>query len=164
MRFLSQILVAVTVAVGLAFLPAAHAGFFDPIETAISNVFGPTKQQIPICPDSQNCSITTGINLLKGQIRDLIVNETASQYAQRVAGNIVAVLSIVGVLFIVYAGFLLMAAGGNEENSKKAKSIIVGVLVGYVIIFLAYSVVSFVTQKILAPAPVAAQSQPQFGP
>lgn len=146
----------------VAFLaPAAHAeDFGGKLDDAIHNIFEKTKQEIPYCQDGQNCSLKSGSDIVATGVHDLVTNESASQYVQRIAGNVVMVLSIVGVLFIVYAGFMYLTAGGDDEQTKKAKDIIKGVVIGYIIIFLAWSIVAFITQKILKPAPTAV---PQTG-
>ncbi|MFA5076048.1 MAG: hypothetical protein WC480_01375 [Patescibacteria group bacterium] len=53
------------------------------------------------------------------------------------------IITFVGVLFFVlmiYGGVLWMTAGGNEEQVKKARSILIQALVGIVIVFAAYAV------------------------
>lgn len=55
------------------------------------------------------------------------------------------VLPFVGVIAIaalVYAGFLYITAAGNEEQTKKAKNIIMWVVIGIIIIFSAYAIVN----------------------
>lgn len=60
----------------------------------------------------------------------------------RTIGQIIKVfLSILGILFmsyIVYAGYLWMTAGGNEERLNKAKAIIRGSIIGLIIALSAY--------------------------
>jgi len=65
-----------------------------------------------------------------------------------IIGNIINVaLGFLGVVFLViilYAGFLWMTAGGEEEKVKKAKSLIFQGIIGLVIIVAAYAISSFV--------------------
>jgi hypothetical protein len=56
--------------------------------------------------------------------------------------------AIVAVLYGVYGGFLYLTSGGNDEQTKKAKTIFKQVAIGMLIIFLSYSVVEFL-QSIL---------------
>lgn len=69
-----------------------------------------------------------------------------------VAGTLLqTVLSFVGVLFLglmLYAGFMWMTAGGNEEKIDKAKKIILAAVVGLIIISAAYAITQFVGQSI----------------
>ena len=78
---------------------------------------------------------------------------------QAVAGTIIgAILAFVGVIFLVltiYGGFLWMTAGGNPDQIKKAKGLIVNSIIGLVIVLAAYAIVSFVLTSItgaVAPA------------
>ena len=64
-----------------------------------------------------------------------------------VAHIIQAALGVLGTLalaIVVYAGFLWMTAGGNEERVGEAKKWISAGIIGLAIILSAYSIVSFV--------------------
>ena len=57
------------------------------------------------------------------------------------------VLSLLGIIFIiltVYGGFLYMTARGNEEQTKKALSIITQSVIGLIIVLSAYAISYFV--------------------
>ncbi len=64
------------------------------------------------------------------------------------AANIIRIaLGILGTIFLVltlYAGFLWMTAGGEEEKTSKAKKLISNGVIGLVIILTAYAITSFV--------------------
>jgi len=64
-----------------------------------------------------------------------------------VAGDIIRVaLGLLGIIFvaiIVYAGFVWMTAGGNEENAGKAKKLIFNGVIGLVIVLSAYAITIF---------------------
>lgn len=67
-------------------------------------------------------------------------------------GSVVSVaLSLVGTIFFVltiYAGYLWMAAGGNEENVGKAKKILTAAVIGLVIVMSSYAITYFVTNQL----------------
>lgn len=68
-----------------------------------------------------------------------------------VAHIIQATLGVLGTLalaIVVYAGFLWMTAGGNEERVGEAKKWISAGIIGLVIILSAYSIVSFVISNL----------------
>jgi hypothetical protein len=52
-------------------------------------------------------------------------------------------LSIVAVLYWLYWWFLIFTAWGEEEKSKKWRTVIFQALLGIVVIFLAWSIVTF---------------------
>ena len=51
---------------------------------------------------------------------------------------------IFAILAILYAAFLFLTAGGNEETSKKARSVLIYGLIGIAVALLATSAVDFV--------------------
>ncbi len=74
---------------------------------------------------------------------------TADTLIQRLVGNAMLFLGLVGVLFGIYGGFLMLTAGGDEEKVKKGRTILMQVAIGLVVIFLANSIVQLVLSKIL---------------
>lgn len=70
-----------------------------------------------------------------------------------IAANIIRIaLGILGILFLVlilYAGFLWMTAGGEEDKISKAKKLLSNGVVGLVIILSAYAISYFVFQSLL---------------
>ncbi len=69
-----------------------------------------------------------------------------------IIGNVVRiVLVLVGIIvlvIIVYAGFLWMTAGGNEDQVKKAKQWLINAVVGLALIMAAYAISSFVVTNL----------------
>lgn len=53
-------------------------------------------------------------------------------------------LGVIAVLLIIYAGFVWMTAAGDPAKVDKAKKIIYNVIIGLIIIFLAFAIVTFV--------------------
>lgn len=68
-----------------------------------------------------------------------------------IAQIIYVALGLLGTIFIVltvYAGFLWMTAGGNEDNISKAKKILMASVIGLLIILVSYSITWFVFNAI----------------
>ncbi len=69
-----------------------------------------------------------------------------------VAANIIKMaLGAIGTIFmvlIVYAGFLWMTAGGEEEKTSKAKKLIFNAVIGLVIVLSAYALTLFVISRL----------------
>ena len=57
-------------------------------------------------------------------------------------------LGLVAVAFLIYAGILMVTAGGAEEQVTKARKIIMYAVIGIVIILLSYTIVTFVTSAL----------------
>ncbi|MGE5425506.1 MAG: hypothetical protein ACM3PZ_00215 [Bacillota bacterium] len=68
------------------------------------------------------------------------------------AGNIItAILSLLGILFVVYGvygGFVFMMASGNPEKTKHGVAIITQALTGMIIILAAYAISYFIIKII----------------
>jgi len=65
-------------------------------------------------------------------------------------------LGTIGILFVaytVYAGFLILTSGGNEEKIGQAKKMIFYATIGIIITLTAYSVVSFVKVYLIGDGP-----------
>lgn len=87
-----------------------------------------------------------GANLAGGEVDPRII----------VARVIRAALGILGIIFLVltlYAGFLWMTAGGEEEKITKAKKLLYDGVIGLAIIFAAYSITWFVFRVALGLNP-----------
>lgn len=64
---------------------------------------------------------------------------------------IAALLGLLGVIFLIltiYAGMLWMTAGGNVDNVKKAKAILLNSVVGLVIVLSSYAIASTVIRYV----------------
>lgn len=66
----------------------------------------------------------------------------------RTVGRIIqAVMALIGTLFLaltVYAGFLWLTAGGNDESVTKSKDILKQAVIGLIVVLSAYSITVFV--------------------
>jgi len=71
------------------------------------------------------------------EVRPAIVN---------LVNYILTFLGLLAVIMIIYAGFLMLTAGGDEKQVGKAKTLIIWAGVGIIIILLSYAIVSFFVQ------------------
>jgi Type IV secretion system pilin len=92
-------------------------------------------------------AISLGGDKVKGEISGS--TEGADTAVQGLVKNAMAFLAIVGVLYGIYGGFLMVTAGGDEEKVKKGRTILIQVAIGLVVIFLANSVVQFILDSVL---------------
>lgn len=79
------------------------------------------------------------------------VLETETEVPVLVGRLIKVVLQLLGLILVVLlivGGFMWMTSGGNEEKIKKAKGIITSAVVGLVIIILAYTIATFVIERL----------------
>ncbi|HNU81643.1 MAG TPA: hypothetical protein PLA05_01760 [bacterium] len=62
----------------------------------------------------------------------------------RIITGLFSLLGVIFIIFIIYGGYLYLTASGNEEQTKKATSIITQNIVGLVIILGAYALTYFI--------------------
>lgn len=104
----------------------------------------------PIHANAATDALRTGAD----QIGTAGFGETATgdQLPARIGAIIKIILGLLGivvVLIVVYAGFLWMTAGGDPDQTKKARGWIIDAVIGLAIILSAYAITDFVIGKLV---------------
>jgi heme/copper-type cytochrome/quinol oxidase subunit 2 len=68
----------------------------------------------------------------------------------KIINIVLSILGILLVVLIIYAGFLWMTAGGNEDQVSKAKKIMINAIIGLVLILFAWSITYFIMMRLNA--------------
>lgn len=79
-----------------------------------------------------------GNNLINTQTG---TGDTLTVTVQNLIEKALLIIGLVAVVYGIYGGVQMMTAGGDEEKVKKGRTIIIQVLIGIVVIFLANSIV-----------------------
>ncbi|MFH1030015.1 MAG: hypothetical protein V1770_02020 [bacterium] len=72
------------------------------------------------------------------------------------------ILSLLGVVFVilsVYAGYLWMTAGGNDEQVSKAKALIRDAIIGLIITLSAYAISYYILDNLIKATNEAQESR-----
>lgn len=117
-------------------LQTMSAGFFD-------NFINSGNTRSRYCQDDE-CGVQQGIDLVGTWINDVETERTLSEYVQDVAEFALTFVSIIAVLYIIYAGFRILIGNGEEEQLKKSKTTIIYVIIGLIVMWLAWSITAFV--------------------
>lgn len=134
MKTLRNLLVYIVVAIWLLSFSGVQAGIFD-------DVIGNSQPKIQICDDPDECGLDVGIELAKEGINDIETDRSFSEYIQDLVQYLLTFVTIIAVIYIIYAGFRLMVDPGDDtEKVKRTKNIIMYVLVGIIIIWLAWPI------------------------
>lgn len=124
------------------------------IFVAVFLVFNTVFAQSVADPNSQ---LQQGVKIIEQPLG------LASFDIRLIIANIIRVaLGLVGIIMVglgLYAGFLWMTAGGNEEQITQAKSVLRNAVIGLAIILSAYSIVSFVMNMLGVGGGGAGESQ-----
>lgn len=66
------------------------------------------------------------------------------QTAVDIIKYLIGFLGIIATAIILYGGFIWMTATGNDDRIKKAKSIIIGGVIGLAVVLASYAIVSII--------------------
>lgn len=102
-----------------------------------ASVFAQTKSKF--IPD---CALSSDIGSVakEGECRSVSVFVTL---LINVANYLFTIVGALALLFFIYGGFTLILSRGSTDQVKKGKDIMVAAIVGLVIVFGAYMLVSF---------------------
>ena len=70
---------------------------------------------------------------------------TLGQNITLILNYFLGILGLIAVAFLIYAGVLMVTAGGNDEQIGKARKIITYAVIGIVIILLSWTIVTWVS-------------------
>lgn len=74
---------------------------------------------------------------------------TADTRVQDLVGNAMTFLALLAVLFLLWGGFQILTAGGDDDKVSKGKTIIIQAALGLVVIFIANSIVQWVIKLVI---------------
>jgi len=69
------------------------------------------------------------------------------QLAVVVAKYILSITGALALLMFVYGGTMMLLSAGTPDKITKAKSILIGAIIGLVIVFTSYTIIGFILQK-----------------
>ncbi len=119
-------------ATGISFFVLLFAAM--PLLTQAQAIEQPKNRNYGLSTEFSNVGVGTSSNL-EGTIAAII--------------NIVlGFLGIIAVVIIIFAGFKWMTAGGNEEQVKSARQMILQAIAGLVIVFSAWIIAAFVISRL----------------
>jgi hypothetical protein len=117
--------------------------FFSFLQVAFTESPFVDTWELPYC-DHNECGYSSWVKIVKEMVDNNETNKTLSEYVQSVIIYLLTFLSIIAVVYIIYAWFKIMIWWGNEEALKKSRTTILHVIIWIVIIWLAYSIVIFI--------------------
>lgn len=103
--------------------------------------------EISYCKDG-SCSIEKWSDAVKTATNGLLSDKSLTAFITDTVLYFLWFVTLIGVLYVIYAGFQIMTGGGDEEKIKKARQIIIYVLIGIVVMWLAYSIVMLILDAV----------------
>ena len=134
MKTIHKLLVSMLITIWFLSFSAVEAGFFD-------DFIWSSKPKVQICDDEGECGLIEWIDLAKDAINDIETDRSFSEYIQDLVQYLLTFVTIIAVIYIIYAWFRLMVDPGDDsEKVKRTKNIILYVIVGIIIIWLAWPI------------------------
>lgn len=111
------------------------------------SIFWTNTTDIIYCTWKQ-CSLENWTKVVKSWIDWIEKNRTASVYIMAVIKYLITFISLLAVIYIIYAWFRILTWAWEEDQVKKSKQTILWVMIWIVIIWLAYSIVLWIMQVV----------------
>ncbi len=133
-----------TLIIIIALIPtlSTYASYCDWFSFADTSSCGDPKK-IQYCQDG-SCSLSGSVSATENLADGLFTKKTLANFAQDIIKYFLGFVTLIGVIYVIYAGFQLMTGGWDEETVKKARKTIIYVIAGIVLMWLAYALVSII--------------------
>jgi TRAP-type C4-dicarboxylate transport system permease small subunit len=92
------------------------------------------------------------IDIVKEDIDGIVVDQKATVYIQKIVVYLLTFITLIAILYIIYAGFKVLTGAGDEEAQWEAKKIIVSVFLGILLMWLSFAIVDFILDVLDQPA------------
>ncbi len=107
----------------------------------------PTPGQIEYCQWNK-CTLSGWLTATKNAVGGTFSQKTIAVYVTDVVKYFLGFVTLVGVVYIIYAWAQLMTWGWDEEKVKKARQIIIYVIVWILLMWIAYWIVWIILDAI----------------
>ncbi len=124
-------------------LPTHAAGWW--CAWGFSNCSNPG--QIQYCQWA-TCSIAEWEKAVDNAVGGFFTKKTISWFITDVVRYFLSFVTLIAVIYVLYAGFQLMTSAGDDEKLKKARQIIIYVLSGIVVMWISYWIVILILNAI----------------
>lgn len=92
-----------------------------------------------------SCWLDKWVDLVREELDDWIrKDEKASVYIQQVVVYILWFVTLIAVLYIIYAWFMILTSAWDTDKREKQKKILISVFIWILVIWLSYAIVNFI--------------------
>ncbi len=105
-------------------------------------VFDDTDTSIKYCQWNE-CWLQQWVDKVKEWVSELETDEKFSEYIQKIIIYLLWFLTLIAVIYVIYAWFNILISWWNEEKVKKSKSTIFYVIIWIVVIWFAWTIATW---------------------
>ena len=119
--------------------------FIFSLEAKASSIFDTdTSNTVLYCNDSQSCWLNKWTDIVKNNIDWIATDQKLSDFIQNTVAYLLTFISIIAVIYIIYAWFSILISGWSDDVQKKQKKTIISIVIWIIIIRLSYTIVTFI--------------------
>lgn len=123
---------------------------FAPSTYALDIFDDGSNSDVIYCKSGQNCNLEWGINQVKTNVNGIVTNQTFSEFVQDKVVFLMGFVTLIAVLYIIFSGFKILTAGGDEKAQEGAKKTIISIFLGMLLMWLSYAIVKFIMDVLVA--------------
>ncbi|MDQ7009171.1 MAG: hypothetical protein Q9M94_02675 [Candidatus Gracilibacteria bacterium] len=108
-----------------------------------TNALGGTPEaSIDYCK-GDTCGLDKGVGAVKTSIKDVDTEGTAVEKITNIVKYLLTFITLIAVIYIMYAGFRILTSSGEDDVIKTSKNTIIYVIIGILVIWFAWAIANF---------------------
>ena len=121
--------------------------YTDSFWESFTDLFNSKSSNVIYCSWDE-CGLDSWMQAVRDWVDWIEKDRKVSTYIQDIIKYLMTFITIIAVLYIIYAWFKILTSAWEEETQKSQKKTIISVAIWIIIIWLAYSIVDFVIRII----------------
>ncbi|MBT3230703.1 hypothetical protein HN358_02890 [Candidatus Uhrbacteria bacterium] len=113
---------------------------------AVALLLGPTLVFAQLDPSE------TGLDATGAEVYGTLDQTLGQWVGTKIITPALALVGLIFLVLMVYAGFLWMTAGGASDQVQKAKDLMIRAVIGVIIITAAYAITTYIFTALNAPS------------
>jgi len=110
-----------------------------------TNALWSNPEQIYLCSWNK-CGLEQWVGLVKTSIKDIDTEWKASDKIQDVIKYLLWFVTLIAVIYIIYAWFRILTSSGEDDVIKNSKKIIIYVIIWILVMWFAYTIANFAVE------------------
>lgn len=127
----------------LLFLSILILSVFSFEATFSFDLFDRDKNKTIYC-QWNDCSLERWIEIVKEDLSGIEKNQKASVFIQNIVVYLMTFITLIAVIYIIYAWFRILVGAWDEEQQTNAKKIIISVVAWIALMWLSFAIVDFI--------------------
>lgn len=96
---------------------------------------------------AQDCNIQGGVTSGANCAKPPNAVESLDQQIKNITNTLLMIVGIAAVIMLIIGGLMYIFSGGDPNNTKRAKDVILYTIIGIAVALLAYAIVTFVVGR-----------------